>query len=238
MANELTIVLTGTITPSLSFVEPADPVTRRSEYLAALDFYRQFAPVVFLENSGYQLQDDPAFQALSNVTPYKLPPSCLPERGKGYQEFEMLERWMRECGNLPARFMKVTGRYLYLNFTTLLADCRAGWPAQMVIDLCPRSGRALSSLFCVETHFFGKRLRGLYRECDDRAGNWIERVLYRQLSAYPANVVRSFAVEPDLSAVCGSTGQALAVSRGKYAVKQALRRLNCAIDRQRLWYKP
>ena len=238
MANELNIVLTGTITPSVPLALPADPLARRDEYLAALSFYSQFAPVVFLENSGYEIRTDRAFQVLRNVTSLELPPSCLPERGKGYQEFEMLERWVTLNRNLPARFIKVTGRYLYRNFTALLADCQVGSPAEMVIDLCPRSGRALSSLFCVETQFFAERLRGLYRECDDRTGLWVEKMLYRQLSSYPVDVVRSFAVEPDLSAICGSTGQALAVSRGKFVAKQAMRKLNYAFDRQRLWYKP
>jgi hypothetical protein len=44
-----------------------------------------------LENSTHALESDPAFQPADGFHVRHFPPSAHPERGKGFQEFEMLD---------------------------------------------------------------------------------------------------------------------------------------------------
>lgn len=233
--SELAIVLTATIIPNAAFTVHADPAVRRREYLEAIRFYRQFAPVYFIENSAYRLIDDPDFREADGLMVRKQPVSTARERGKGYQEFEMLDAWLASEPAPPRRWIKITGRYLYLNFGALLADCRQS-AARMIIDQCPRSGKARGYLFCVETEFYRERLTGIFRECDDEAGEWVEHALYRRLAGLPASDVRLFAEEPRLQAISGSTGESISATPLKFAAKRMLRRVNRVFDQQYLWY--
>lgn len=237
--DDIAIVLTGTIVPNAPFTAYNDPQVRRREYLEALKFYSQFAPVYFLENSTYPLADDAEFNQLSNVMIRQRPVSALPERGKGYQEFEMIDGWLMNEAPPPSRWIKITGRYLYRNFAALLADCRREQTARIIIDQCPRSQKARSYLFCIETEFYREHIAGAYRECDDPSGNWIEYVLFRRLANLSASRMRQmrlFAAEPQLQAISGSTGGNLETPPLKFAAKQVLRRINYLFDQRMLWY--
>ncbi len=234
--NELAIVLTGTIIPNATFTTHADPAVRRREYLAAIDCYRQFAPVYFLENSAYALSDDAEFRDRPGVMIRQQPVSTAREQGKGYQEFELLDRWLLTERNPPQRWIKITGRYLYRNFAQVCDDCRRERSARMIIDRCARSQSARSYLFWVETDFYRERLMGIYRECDDRRGEWIEKVLYRHLSSADAADVRLFSLEPRLSGISGTTSGGLETKPWKYELKRLLRRINYALDPRQLWY--
>lgn len=234
--NELALVLTGTIIPNAPFTAHADPQTRRREYLAALEFYRQFAPVYFLENSGYALHNDAEFAALPGVELRAQPLSSAAERGKGYQEFEMLDGWLAREAQPPARWVKITGRYFFRNFGRLWANCQRARNADLLIDRCARSHWARSYLFCITTDFYRRQLAGIYRECDDTQGDYIERVLYRRLAALPEARVRLFASEPRLTGVSGTTAESIETDARRYVVKRILRKLNYALDRRQLWY--
>jgi hypothetical protein len=234
--DDLAIVLTGTIIPNAPFTAHNDPRIRRQEYLTAINFYHRFAPVYFLENSTYPLEDDKEFNQFSNVMLRQRPVSASPERGKGYQEFEMVDGWLLNEPQPPRRWVKITGRYLYSNITTLLSDCRSEQSIGIIIDQCPQSRKARGYLFCVETGFYHNYLAGAYHDCDDFSGRWIEYVLYHRLSRAPASRVRLFAEEPRLSAISGSTGGNLETPPVKFAIKKILRRINYFLDRRRLWY--
>jgi len=233
--SELAIVLTATIIPNATFTAYADPAIRRREYLEAIRFYRRFAPVYFIENSAYRLSDDSEFREADGLMIRKQPVSTARARGKGYQEFEMLDAWLAGEPAPPRQWIKITGRYLYLNFSALLADCRQS-AARMIIDQCPRSRKARGYLFCVETEFYRERLAGIFRECDDEAGEWIEHALYRRLAGLPASEVRLFAEEPRLRAISGSTGASISATPLKFTAKRLLRRINRVFDKQYLWY--
>jgi hypothetical protein len=58
--NEIPIVLTATIIPNqVTAAGTSNPEIRLAEYLNTLQFYLRFAPVIFLENSGYPLDRHP-----------------------------------------------------------------------------------------------------------------------------------------------------------------------------------
>lgn len=230
------IVLTGTIVPNAPFTAHNDPQLRRREYLEAINFYREFAPVYFLENSTYPLADDAEFNQWPNVNLRQRPVSGSPERGKGYQEFEMIDGWLLDEPAPPRRWMKITGRYLYRNFGELFEDCRRERRAQVIIDQCALSQIARSYLFYVENNFYREYIAGIYHQCDDEAGEWIERVLYRRLVSLPKSQARLFSLEPRLTGVSGTTGGSIETKASRYLVKRILRKVNYALDRCQLWY--
>jgi hypothetical protein len=236
--DDLAIVLTGTIVPNAPFTAHNDPQARRQEYLSALRFYSQFAPVYFLENSIYPLSDDAEFHQLANVMIRQLPPSKSPERGKGYQEFEMIDGWLLSESQLPPRWIKITGRYFYRNFANLMADCRNEYKAKMVIDRCARFHYARTCLFYVETGFYLNYLTGLYRNCNDNLNETVERVLYRYLTSLAASQVRLFSVEPRLMGISGTSGSSLAMKQSTYLFKRVWRKANCLVNNQKLWPAP
>lgn len=235
-AEQIAIVLTGTIIPNADFTVYADPQIRRSEYLQAVRFYRQFAPVWFLENSSWDLLSDSEFTSIPDLRLRKFPLSRFPERGKGYQEFEMLDRWLA-CEAPPRRWIKVTGRYIYRNFEAVLNDCCNFSTARLLIDQQARAQVSRSAIFCIDTEFYQEYLRGLYQQCDDQSGAWIERVLYQRLLNCPASEVHMFSVEPWLAGISGSLGVSLERKLLRHRAKQLLRRINFAVDRSRIWYQ-
>jgi hypothetical protein len=229
------ILLTGTVAPAVNFVAVNDIAERRRQYLAALRFYRDFAPVYFLENSDYDIMGDPEFAALDNVRIRKFAMRPETERGKGYQEFAMVDAWHDSEKEPPARFLKITGRYLLRNVEDFLSECRGATAPTLLVDRFPKSRIALTSVFSAGWNGYDRILKGLYRRMDDSAGVWAEHIFYDALSGNPD--VRSFIHEPDLHGVSGSTGQGLHYPRWKWAAKQCLRRLNRVADSTLLYFR-
>jgi hypothetical protein len=234
--NELPIVLTATIVPNVGGTPSIDPKTRLAEYIEALKFYLQYAPVIFLENSGYPLENHTEFRESPRLLVRKFLPSSNPERGKGYQEFEMLDAWLASEAKPPARWLKITGRYQIQNIHTLLNECRRDQRAKLIIDQVPRAGMARTYSFCMNTDFYRKRLLGLYRQCDDQTGAWIERILFCELKGAPAKDVRFFKTQPRITAIAGSSGKTFPTGMGQWLAKQTLRNANRLLDRRYLWY--
>ena len=234
--EELPIVLTATITPNVADSVFINPEKRLVEYLEVLKFYLQFAPVIFLENSGYPLENHAEFRESPRLLVRKFLPSSNPERGKGYQEFEMLDAWLDAESQPPARWLKITGRYQILNIQSLLDECRQDPDSGLIIDQIPRADMARTYSFCVSTDFYRKRICGLYRQCDDRSGAWIERILFRELKDASTKEVCLFKTQPRITAIAGSSGAAFPTGRGQWLGKQILRQLNRLVDRQYLWY--
>jgi hypothetical protein len=232
----LPIVLTGTVTPNAQFTVHNDPIARRREYLAAVRFYSNYAPVYFLENSEYPFEDDPEFLAFPSLQIRRFPRSLHYERGKGFQEFEMIDEWLRTESPRPARWLKVTGRYIFRNISSILRSCERSIHDPLVIDIVPRSRIARTHIFCIDSEFYMQRIFGRFRHCDDRKGRWIERVLYDELGHVSPLPSVTFGVEPALEARSGSTGAPIHVSDRAFGLKSLLRRANRVIDCRRLWY--
>jgi len=233
---EVPIVLTATVIPQTTGTALMEPETRLAEYAKAVQFYVRQAPVIFLENSSYSLEGHAAFREAARLQVKRFPPSASPERGKGYQEFEMLDNWLAAEARPPVRWLKITGRYQILNIQSLLHECRQDLNSGLIVDRMPRAGMARTYVFCTSTEFYRTRLRGLYRQCDDRCGAWIERMLFRQLQGRPAAEVHLFKTQPRIHALAGTSGAAFPVGRCQWWCKQNLRRLNRLVDRQYLWY--
>lgn len=234
--EKLPIVLTATIVPNVGGTPAINSEKRLAEYIEGLKFYLQYAPVIFLENSGYPLEQYAEFRETPRLRVRKFPPSKNPERGKGYQEFEMLDAWLNTEPQPPARWLKISGRYQLLNILNILDECRRDSQHSLIIDQIARTHMARTYYFCVNSDFYQKRLRGLYHRCDDRTGDWIERMLFRELKLVPADEVRFFSTQPRIAAVAGSSGKVFSTGRSQWLVKQILRQLNRFIDGKYLWY--
>ena len=234
--SDIHIVLTGTIVPNASFTVINDPSRRRQEYLDAIRYYSQFAPVHFLENSSHELSSDADFISSARVTIRQFPVSLFARKGKGYQEFEMLDSWVSSNKNPPRRWVKITGRYIVRNISDILMDCRRAESYAFIIDLCGRSKIARTHLFYAETDAYRNYLLDSYRECNDESGDWIERVLFNKIRGWDERRTRTFSLEPNVTAVSGSTGASYDSSISKYKINSIMRAANNLFDKQCLWY--
>lgn len=234
--DELPIVLTATIIPNVPGAASVDPASRLAEYLQVLQFCQRIAPVIFLENSGYPLERHAEFAASPRLRIHRFAPSANPERGKGYQEFEMIDAWLAREPQPPGRWFKLTGRYQLRNLAALLAECRQETAPPLLIDRLQKQQFARTHFFSTTTEFYQRRIKGLYLQCDDRKKEWIEYVLFRELEKAPAHEVRIFKTQPDFNAKLGSTGANLPSGSFQWLAKQGLRRFNYLVNRQKLLY--
>lgn len=204
MSYAPSVVLTGTIVPNAIFVAHGDFRERRDEYLQAIEYYRRFAPVYFLENSSYDIFADKDFFKYENVMVRKFPLSEHFDKGKGYQEFEMIDRWVCSEKSIPSRWIKVTGRYIFSNFEDIYSDCLGSSDHIIIEQRIPPAKIARTDLFCVSTSFYCDTFLGLYRGCDDSKGRWIEHLVREKLQHVGG--FRTFRIMPLGQGVSGSTG--------------------------------
>lgn len=234
--SPIPIVMTATVVPNVSGAASADPAERRGEYLRAVRFYSGLADrVFFLENSDYPLDEDPAFRDQKRLLIRKFPRSASPERGKGFQEFEMLDAWVASEADCPPCWIKVTGRYIVRNMDKILAECERDSGHSIIVDQTPRSEKARTSLFFAKTEFYRQRLRGLYRRCDDRSGAWIERIMFRELADLGSDQCRFFRSRPSLHAIAGGSGKTYPVCRTSGLLKDIGRAATRWVDSKYLW---
>jgi hypothetical protein len=236
--SEIAVVLTATVKPNVTGAAAMDPETRLAEYRQVAQFCQRFAPVYFLENSTYPLDRHPEFAGSDRLRVRRFAPSPDGARGKGYQEFGMLDTWMEGEPEPPERWLKITGRYQLLNLGAILAECRRRPNQPLLIDQLRRKQWSRTYLFCVQSAFYRAQLRGIYRECDDRNGgnSFIERILFRRLATLPAEQVRLFETQPRIRAIAGTVGAAYPTGRVQWLTKQCLRRLNELVDKRYLLY--
>jgi hypothetical protein len=227
MSSDVAIVLTAAIIVSRNSTAVEDAEVRRQQYLAAARFYSRFAPVFFLENSGYDLLGDRDFAAIPGVNLRPIAARDNEARGKGYREFHALDLWYDSEAKRPARFLKITGRYLFGNIEALLSECAAASEDLLLFDRYRFDQMALTSIFSVGWSSYARYLRSLYRQVDDPNGVWIEHLVYRSLEGAPC---RFFRHEPDVGGICGSTGTSMRANQLRYFLRQATRSVNQLAD--------
>jgi len=222
MNPDIAIILTGTIIPNSSLVVHSNPKLRRDEYIAAIKYYSQFCQVYFLENSDYDIFADPEFSSCNNVTLRKFPVSLEYLRGKGFQEFEMIDKWFETEKNTPKRFIKITGRYIIRNFQSLFDECSNLEEETCLIDLYRKPKVAISSLFIINSDNYSRYFKGAYLECDDQSGVYIEHILFKRINSSDLKT-RFFKHVPRLDGISGSSGTKLSRYRIIYMIKDQKR---------------
>lgn len=201
------ILLTGTIKVNTNFVEVIDWKIRREEYLKAIKYYTNFGTVVFLENSSYDVENDEEFKKIKNLIIYKMKPSKYFDRGKGYQEFEMIDTFVKDYRYKYNGFIKVTGRYIIEDFKKIMDEISKEKTSDMIIDVSKKYKQAWTYLFFVKRNFYKNYLLNLYKNANDLKGKYIEHVIYDNIMENKHKYkFRMFFNECNIIGKSGSTG--------------------------------
>lgn len=229
------IVLTGTIIPNTDlYTKYINPQQRRQEYLDALSFYSQFGQVYFLENSSYPLEEDVEFKNIPNVVLRKLPISSCPQKGKGFQEFEMLDYWVSWEQDIPQAWLKVTGRYVYLKFQEIHSECLNRQNKKIIINQYLFSKWSDTGLFFVETDYYRKNILGLYSRCNDNDGLFLEAVLFKKLKSLNQKEFQRFSSHLTCVGIAGHTGKKIQ-NDWLDAINARIRDINYMFDKRYIW---
>jgi hypothetical protein len=193
------VILTGTVLPNAIYGLDADDFAlRKAQYLLAMRFYRTTLkhPIIYIDNSGYDFKNDADFArqfAEMDIELIEFPRSAHPSKGKGFQEFEMLNHVVGLYQSKFTSFIKITGRYIYTNIEELM---QTPGNYKLLIDRHIRFSSAITSLFRCDFDFYLKFLNDAYLLADDATGEYIEKVLYKILKNAPKNTVSSFYRNP------------------------------------------
>lgn len=188
-------------------------------------FYAQLPhDIVLAENSGFDPTQSAVMERFIQSGRLKFiaaPPSENPEKGKGFQEFEMLDNVVEQLGDDYESFVKITGRYRVPNVAQLVTSP----PSGIRIDRHRKMKVAITGFFHCRVDFYQKHLSGIFREADDEKGVFIEHVLYRKLAQLPGDDVQLFHQNPEYRGVSGSHGNSMQRHPLKMKVRNTERRL-------------
>jgi hypothetical protein len=137
------LLLTATVRPptGMTLTKRADPEQRLQDYVASAAFWSRITdlPIVFCENSGYDLSEiDKALQGRQGryeLVSFVAPP--IPrEKGKGYGEIYIMREALERSAVIgPAtRVIKVTGRLRITNFPQVFSKMSTR-PCDVCVDL-------------------------------------------------------------------------------------------------------
>jgi hypothetical protein len=236
MQDKIAIVLTGTIVPNSILTTHIDADVRRKEYLRSIHFYTKLAPVYFLENSTYPLEEDEEFTSIPNLFIRKMPLSLFYDKGKGYQEFEMIDRWIDTEHNPPLKWLKISGRYIFKNCSSIIEECINDDRCDLAIDRLLYHHIAYTDLFYTTTEYYTKKIVGIYKLCDDVTGEYIEKVIFQKIAENETESVRIFVNSAKTLVTTGSTSYKKDDGGITYLVKSILRYINRLFDRKYLLY--
>jgi len=218
--NKRCLLITGTVVPNSNFVVHTNAEQRLEEYYEGLLFYsNEFKndDLYFLENSNYDFSENEKFQKLfssTNITLMKFPVSDKFDQGKGYQEFEMLDRAVESLTGKYDSFIKITGRYKVLNLKQLINLTGK----ELIIDCHKKTKVAQTNVFYGTLDFYNTYLRGLYNKVDDSKGIYIEKIVYHEIFTKGiVNKIAPFSSNPLITGVSGSYGGTL--NRNKLKLK-------------------
>jgi hypothetical protein len=236
MTDDLIILLTGTIVPNTISCSYSDPEIRRREYLDSIRYYSQYGPVYFLENSQFPIDTDEEFHSIKNLYLRKFPPSKSFYKGKGFQEFEMINKWLINEPNPPKRFVKITGRYKVKNFIRILEECRLEQNPCIIIDQSSKIKKwAYTQLFYCHTRYYLENFSNLYLESDDSLHFYIENVFFNKLQNSRL-CFRVFNNEPIFTGFSGTTGKKIEKMQIRQKLNKVLREMNKIFSNQYLYY--
>ena len=209
MLEQPIIVLTGTIIPNAIKGDFLSVEERRNDYLKAIRYYTNFGSVVFVENSDYNFSQDDEFKKISNLKIMQFPKSEYYDKGKGFQEFELLNRFVAATHDVYSSFIKVTGRYIISDFDSIYRDCKNA-DVPFIIDTSYKDKHALTYMFYSDIQFYKDNLMNLYKQCDDNCPTGaIEDVMYRFLHSDNKLKYRFFLTAYNIIGRSGTNGMGL-----------------------------
>lgn len=215
------IVLTGTIIPNAIKTAHIDIDKRKQEYLAAINYYKTFSKVYFIENSEAELGEE--FHSISGLQIIRMPKSNQYSRGKGYQEFQMLDNFVSNH-LIENCFVKVTGRYIIKNFKDLYEYTilnSANYDA--IIDTYPRKKYANTWVFYSTKAYYLKSILNTYLNMNDADEHWAEHQMFQNLDN--SEKYTFFSELPINTSMSGSTMEYYVNSKFKCIIKNAQRKI-------------
>ena len=226
--NKRALLITGTIVPNSNFVTHTNAEQRRNEYYDSLLFYSdnfKRDDLFFLENSVYDFDKDEEFKKLltdRKIALLKFPVSDKFNQGKGYQEFEMLDKAMEKFSGKYNSFIKITGRYKVMNLKELTDyTCNS-----LVADFHKKLQVTQTNVFYVSGSFYNSYLKGLYLQVDDSKGIYIEKIVYNKIQIEQlSKKVKLFPLNPIIVGVSGSYGGTLNRNKTKMKIRNIERKL-------------
>ena len=226
--NKRALLITGTIVPNSNFVAHTNVEQRRKEYYDSLLFYSdnfKEDDLFFLENSMYDFEKDTEFQKMlvdRKITLLKFPVSDKFDQGKGYQEFEMLDKAIVKLHAEYNSFIKITGRYKVMNLKQLTDFVGEG----LVADFHKKLMVTQTNVFYVSGSFYNSYLKDLYLQVDDSKGVYIEKIVYDKIQSEKLEQkVRLFSMNPIIVGISGSYGGVLNRNKIKMKIRNVERKL-------------
>jgi hypothetical protein len=221
------ICLTATIEPNTTGVLRSDAAARLSDYKGCIEFYlnQTSLPIYFLENSKYNLEGDPFFKNLEEegrftILRYDSHPDRT--RGKGFQEFYMLDQFVAKDLQFP-RFIKITGRYLVRNIASIIP----AFDSPLNMDLHRKMKVAITGLFASNKDLYQSFFSGAYSKANDDEGVFIEHIIYEIVkSEIPRNLVSLLPQNPYFEGISASYGGSLQRNKYKMMVRGIERKVN------------
>lgn len=225
--NDAAICMTATIKPNTVMVTATDVSERLADYKKCIRFYldQTNLPIYFLENSDYDLANDPDFKSFQELDRFHLlrfEPHPDTERGKGFQEFYTLDRFV-ENHLKESVLIKVTGRYIVRNIAELIAHKNS----QLTIDLHRKMKVAITGFFVVDKAIYMAHFYGKYQFANDPNGTFIEHVLYDEIvNSSLKSITTLLRKNPEYRGISGSYGGSLERNKYKMMVRQVERKIN------------
>lgn len=224
------LVLTGSIAPKAGRNTIDDPKFRSAEYARSIRHYLEKTdlPILFAENSEHPFEEEPEWKELLNAPRVRLhrdPEPGRPERGKGYEEFRMLDRLVEKLSEEGyERMLKVTGRYIVRNIQELIPERED----RAHFDLHPRikTGIAISSVFVTPLYHYRRHIKGLYASVNEGERITIEKLLFQRLMGLKGKeATRLLPREPDLEGYSGTWGTPIGRNPYRLLARNIFRRL-------------
>ena len=224
------IVLTGCVIPNTLLKTEVSIGDRIEQYKSAIKFYSKKSKVYFLDNSSMSESNLKNNFNMPGVEIFKYSPSKAKDKGKGFQEFEMLDQFvlseLRED-----YFLKITGRYKIENLSLVLQKLNEN---TAYFDLKARRKICLTSYFFCSKAFYQNNILDLYKKMDDPSGLWAEKVLYEKLK--DSQKYEFFNTYCIINAISGSTGKKYATNRSRILLSNLQRNLFRVMGFKTLYY--
>lgn len=235
--NKRAIILTATIIPNSIYTTHVNPEDRLNDYKTALKFYCAVFKnddVFFIENSEYDLDNNKLFNNIKTELKFKVirfPKSNEFNRGKGYQEFEMLQQTIEQIKNNYSFFIKITGRYIIKNIHQITKNYYNGY----YIDLRFKTKAAEVYLLGFDFESYKTNLLDAYKLVNDAQGKYIESVLYS--NAITTNIKSKVHLfTPILSGITGSNSIILKRNEVRVILRNIERVFNRLIGKKQFFY--
>jgi hypothetical protein len=218
--EDVVVLLTATVeVRGVAFMERQDPEVRFEDYKQALRLWlntRDSPPLIFCENSGYDLSE--IKQITKDCNPYNKQVEFLSfddnnyprELGKGYGEIRTIDYALDQSSqtDYDTLIVKVTGRHYIQNIGCLLQGLLEMPRADVYCDMRGNLSWADTRVFCGTVSFLKDVMIPMQETCNDTDGITIEHILARAVHQCLARGGRwaMLPCSPDIRGVSGTSG--------------------------------